>query len=499
MRNRDALHERIAEVLAPRSKDEIQQRATECRIPLGVVQSFEDVLADAHLAERGRLAASRQPVRHDPLAAPALAHPRRDAPGACVGTGPVQRPRRGRRRLVVADGPLRGIRILDLTHVWAGPLATRILADLGAAVVKVEKPHGARSPDVPRRPAHRRLAWAASRRKSRGTSMRYSSSWQRNKQSVAMDLKTAAGRAAFLDLVQVADVVMENFSARAMPALDLDYPRLAEANPKIVYVAMPGYGKSGPYRDRVAFGPTVEPMSGLTTVMGYGPDEPRNTAMALMDPITGVNAAAAVLDALRQRERTGRGAYVEMSLHEGGVAFCGPWLVDAQLGRHPRSAGATAIRRWRPTASTPAPWDDAWIAVACRNDADWRALCEVVAGLRAEADRAERVAVHDEIDAAIGAWTGERTKDEAAQLLLQRAGVPAGPVNITPDMTADPQVRARGFFVPLESGPTPMPGNPIKMAGIDRPRLDALPAPRRRQRRRAARLAGLRRGSHRRA
>ena len=109
---------------------------------------------------------------------------------------------------------------------------------------------------------------------------------------------------------------------------------------------MPGYGKTGPYRDRVAFGPTVEPMSGLTTVMGYSADEPRNSATALMDPTTAVNAAGIVVDAVRRRQRTGKGAYVEMSLHEGGVALCGPWLVETQLGgaiqaignRHPQMA-----------------------------------------------------------------------------------------------------------------------------------------------------------------
>ena len=228
---------------------------------------------------------------------------------------------------------------------------------------------------------------------------------------------------------------------------------------------MPGYGQSGPYRDRVAFGPTVEPMSGITTVMGYGPDEPRNTAMALMDPITAVQATAAVLDAVRYRERTGKGAFVEMSLHEGGVAFCGPWLVEAQLGverivrrgnRHPEMAPHGVYR---------CAGEDAWVAVACRNDDDWQALRGVVEGLPAGDDLEARFAAHDAIDDAIAAWTRRRPKADAAQL-LQTAGVPAGPVNITPDMTADPQVRARGFFVPLEPGPTPMPGNPIKMAGI---------------------------------
>ena len=364
----------------------------------------------------------------------------------------------------MANGPLRGLRILDLTHVWAGPLGTRILADLGADVVKIEAPMG-RGPRQYRGglPLGGWLGGAP-----------LDEPWnvnaifvklQRNKKSVAIDLKQPAGRETFLQLVKTADVVMENFSARAMPALRLDYAELAKANPRIIYVAMPGYGKSGPYKERVAFGPTVEPMSGLTTVMGYGPDEPRNTAMALMDPITAVNAAAAVMEAVRRRERSGEGAYVEMSLHEGGVAFCGPWLIETQLGRRDIVRLGNRHPEMAPHGVYRCAGDDAWIALACRHDADWQALCGVVEGLPAEADLAARFARHDAIDAAISAWTVQRSKADAADR-LQNAGVPAGAVNITPDMTADSQVQARGFFVPLEHGPTPMPGNPVKMAGI---------------------------------
>ena len=373
----------------------------------------------------------------------------------------------------MADGPLRGTRILDLTHVWAGPLGTRILADLGAAVVKVEAPMG-RGPRQYKGglPLGGWLGGAPPAEPWNVNAIFVK--LQRNKRSLALDLKTPAGRGAFLELVAVADVVIENFSARAMPELGLGYEALAAANPHIVYVTMPGFGASGPYRDRVAFGPTVEPMSGLTAVMGYGPEEPRNTAMALMDPITAVNAAAAVVDALRRRERTGKGALVEMSLHEGGVAFCGPWLLEHQLGGDIRALG-NRHPRMAPHGVYRCAGDDAWVALACRDVADWRALCRLLPGLPASADLAARIASHDAIDVALAAWTRCRAKQQAAEE-LQAAGVPAGPVNITPDMTADPQVRARGFFVPLEPGPTPMPGNPVKMAGIDS--ADWTPCPR---------------------
>ena len=261
-------------------------------------------------------------------------------------------------------------------------------------------------------------------------------------------------------------MVIENFSAEAMPALGLGYEVLARANPSIVYMAMPGYGKDGPYRDWVAFGPTVEVMSGLTHVLGYGPDEPRNTAVALMDPIAAVNAAGALVTALRERAATGRGSFVEMSLHESGVVFCGPWLVEHQLGgkverignRHPGDGSAWGLPvrvgttpGWRSRAGTM-PTGARYATWSARDSNRPRTV-------------AERRASADAIDRAISEWAATRTKENAADA-FQAAGVPAGPVNVTPDMVADPQVRQRGFFVPLEPGPTPVPGNPIKMDGI---------------------------------
>jgi crotonobetainyl-CoA:carnitine CoA-transferase CaiB-like acyl-CoA transferase len=373
----------------------------------------------------------------------------------------------------MASGPLDGIRILDLTHIWAGPLATRILADLGATVVKIEAPWSRGPRDW--RGARPLGGWIGGRPGDEPWNRNaIFSKLQRNKQSASIDLRTDAGRAAFLEMVGVADVVIENFSARTMESLGLGHERLSAENPSLVHVSMPGYGASGPYRDRVAFGTTVEPMSGLSSLVGYGPDEPRNTAMALPDPVAGVNATAAVLTALRRRERTGQGAFVEVSLHEAAVALCGPFLIERQLGgriecignRHPAMA---------PNGVYRAAGTDDWVAIACRHDEDWHALCGLLGGaLDPAADLEARRAEHSAIDETISSWTRARSKLEAADA-LQAAGVPAGPVYTTPDMAADPQVRERGFFVPLEAG-APMPGNPIKMDGISP--ADWTPCPR---------------------
>jgi len=360
----------------------------------------------------------------------------------------------------MAEGPLKGVRILDLSHVWAGPLGTRILSDLGAQIVKIEAPYGRGPQQAIYSPIGGWIGGEAGEEPWNSNAIFVKLA--RNSQSVCINLKSEAGRDTFLKLVEIADVVIENFSARAMPSLGLDYETLKMRNPRIIYLTMPGYGTYGPYRDWVAFGPSVEPMSGLTNVMGYNKEEPFNTAMALMDPIAAVSLSAAVVTALRQRERTGTGAQVEMSLHEAGVSYSGPWLIEHQLGgnlepignRHPQMAPHGVYR---------CKGEDEWLAIACRDDTEWRSLCNVI-GTDPDADIEQRRETHAVIDAAISNWTGSRLKTRAAEE-LQAAGVPAGPVNTTPDMVSDPQVRHRGFFVPLEPVDTPIPGSPIKLNG----------------------------------
>lgn len=360
----------------------------------------------------------------------------------------------------MANGPLRDLRILDLTHVWAGPLATRILADLGAEVVKIEAPMG-RGPryygGVPiggfigREPGEEPYNNNAAFVKL-----------QRNKKSVALDLKTQDGRQVFLDLVAQSDVVIENFSSSAMTDLELDYRHLQKANPRVIHVAMPGFGLTGPYSNRVAFGPTVEPMSGLTQVMGYNENELRSTAMALPDPIAALHAVSTVLSAIQKRNRTGIGELVEMSLHESAVSAHGAWIVEAQLGKRKLTPQGNRHPEMAPHGVYSCKGDDEWVAIACRNDEDWTRLCSCTGDvLNSGLSLVERKSKHDEIDQQISAWCAKRPPDEVVHT-LQEHRVPAGHVRITPEMTSDPHVQFRQFFVPLEKD-TPIPGNPIKM------------------------------------
>jgi len=376
----------------------------------------------------------------------------------------------------LVDGPLNGMRILDLTHVWAGPLAVRFMADLGAEVVKIEAPDARGSRVFPSMPIG---GWMGGEPGDEPWNLNAAyNKLGRNRRSVSIDLKSDQGRDAFLQMVAVADVVIENFSARAMSRLRLDYDTLKQANAKIIYVHMPGYGASGPLRDRVAFGPTVEAMSGLTVMMGYGPNEPCNTAMALMDPIAATNAVAGLTVALRRRASTGKGMRMEMSLHEGGVCYSGPWLADAQMGRDPRSIG-NAHPNMAPHGIYRCSGDDNWVAIACANEAQWHALCALLLeeldtqspGLPEQAalqelDLSERLEHAEAIDAWISLWTIDTDKLSLVTR-LQSVGVAAGTVNTVPDMLADEHVQARKFFVPYEVFDTPMPGNPIHMRELD--------------------------------
>ena len=362
----------------------------------------------------------------------------------------------------MAKGPLKGVRILDLTHVWAGPLATRILADLGAEVVKIEAPMGRGPRQFPRSMPIGGFIGGEPGAEPYNTNAVFVK-LQRNKKSVALNLKTEAGRDVFLKLVKVSDVVIENFSARAMSRLGLAYAELRKANSKIIHVAMPGYGLTGAYRDRVAFGPTVEPMSGLPFAMGYSETEPRATAMAVPDPIAAVNATAAVMTALRHRKSSGQGCQVEMSLHEAAVSYSGPWLIDTQLGnqvkhyanRHPEIAPHGVYR---------CAGEDNWIALACVDESSWSKLASLIDIDGVHWNLNDRLLNHDAIDQSITRFTESRATDDAL-MSLQSIGVAAGPVYDTQQMSDNPQSIERGFFVPLEQG-TPMPGNPVKMHGI---------------------------------
>ncbi len=372
--------------------------------------------------------------------------------------------------------PLEGIRIIDLTHVWAGPLGTRILADLGAEVIKVEAPTARGLSNIP---ANFGGMWpdgvAGDQPWNRqGMLVKLN----RNKKGFCVNLKMPEGRQAFLDLVAKSDVVIENFSLRAMPSLGLGYDALKEVNPEIIYVAMPGFGVTGPNREFVAFGPSVEPMTGLTSFMGYSAEEPRVTGIALPDACAGVAGASAVVTALHRRAEKRAagepgGGFVEVALQEAGLAMFGDYVIEQQLrGEQPPIYG-NAHHEFAPNGVYPCIGEDNWITLAIRNDEEWKIFCAVADNGWENETRfstlRDRRGNRDALDGLIAKWTAPQDKYAVMEALAPK-GVPAGAVQNGPETLADTQLLARNFYAELtfpEGEPIHYPGLPIRIDDQD--------------------------------
>jgi len=344
---------------------------------------------------------------------------------------------------------LEGIRVIDLTWVLAGPFATRVLADHGAEVIKVES---VRRPD----PTRFNPAMHLSRDRTAGPDTSgYFNEYNRNKHSIALDTRTDEGRAVLADLIASADVVVENFSASVMARMGLGYQELRRLRPDIVYLSMSGMGHTGPRRDWVTYADIVSAASGLTALTGWGPDEVVGVIYGHADIVAGLHGALAVVAALARRRVTGRGAHLDLSQLEASAAALGTVLLDAAA--HPEAPPVplgNADPDLAPHGVHRCLGPDAWVAVAVRDAADWAALCRVLdrpdlATDPGYATAAGRRAAAAGIDAAIGAWTGQRSAADAAGTLLT-AGVPAAPVQDGRDLLTDAQLGHRGFFQPVD-------------------------------------------------
>ncbi len=352
------------------------------------------------------------------------------------------------------------LRVVDLTRVWSGPLATRLLADFGAHVIKVSDP---------RVPANR----------TSGTANKLS----RNKLSLAMRLDDPHGRDAFLDLVSVSDVVVENFTPRVMPNFDLGYDVLRSVRPDLVMCSMPGFGSQGALANYPAFGPSVEAMTGMTNLMGYPGGPPMVSAIAYPDAVAGLNATSAIMTALFHRQNTGQGQFIDLALSEGPVCLLGEQFVQfSRTGAQPSRIGNTHPEH-APHGCYPAAGDDQWIAICVTSDEQWSSLRtlmdEPAWGMSAELDHATgRVDRRAEIDHALGAWTSGHEPSELAAR-LQARGIAAGAVLNNRQLLNDPHLGERGFFAEIEEpdvGVKRYPGQAIRMSA-DPPR-DWRPSPR---------------------
>ena len=363
--------------------------------------------------------------------------------------------------------PLDGIRVLDLTRVLAGPLGTMVLGDLGADVVKIERPG---SGDDLR-------AWGPPFTPD-GESA-YFIAVNRNKRSVALDLKSADGREAFLRLVRGADVVVENFRAGTMDGLGLGPEALRAANSRIVSVSLTAYGSSGPYRDLPGYDIVVQAMGGLMSVTGEPDGRPMRVGVAIVDILSGLYITISILAALRERDRTGDAQRVELSLLDVELAS----LVNVV---HNQLIAGQAPRRLGNAHPSIVPYDvfaasDGHLAIAVATEEQWRRFCSVLGQSELAADprftrNRDRVANRVALMTLLEARLHDRTVSEWVAL-LRGSDVPSGPVNDVAAILDDPQIRDGGLLRTLErdAGPVRVVGSPMRFAAGP---LPAAPPPR---------------------
>ncbi|MBW2290311.1 MAG: CoA transferase [Deltaproteobacteria bacterium] len=364
-------------------------------------------------------------------------------------------------------GPLAGLLVVDLTRVLAGPFCTMVLADLGARVIKVEAPGGDDA---------RRIGPFVD-----GESA-YFASLNRGKQSIALDLKDGADRSVFEKLLARADVLCENFRPGVMERLGYGWEALAQRHPRLVLASTSGFGQTGPYAGRPAYDIVVQAMGGVMSLTGHPGGPPTRVGSSLGDITAGLFTAVGIQAALLERERSGKGRRVDVSMLDAQVAtlenaiarYAATGEVPGPMGsRHPSIAPFEALA----TAH-------GHIVIAAGNDALFAVLCETLE--RAELARDPRFASNElrrsnaaELSDLLEEALAVRPADAWIERLLE-AGVPSGPLNDVAAVVADPQVAARNMVVtaPLAGGGRlEMAGNPVKISGfVDPPTRDAAPA-----------------------
>ncbi len=363
-------------------------------------------------------------------------HPRPPLAMSSTSAGWDERPSPAQQAQPAARGPLEGIRVLDFTHVLAGPFGTRLLGDLGAEVIKVgsaKRGGGANSTAHP-----------------------YYLSWNRNKRSINLDMSTAAARDIARKIAVKSDVVIDNFSNGVLARWGLDYRSLAPANPRVTSIAMGGMGKDGPWQDFVTFAPTIHALVGLTYLTGVPGRNDLGYGFSLTDHLSGLAAALAALEGVEHASRTGAGLEVDLSQYELGMGLMAPACLDYFVNsRSPLPPGnAPAFGNDAPHGIYPCAGDDAWIAIVCSIDEEWRAAATVLGLDPSEsgwADHATRVADRARLDAKVAVATKHRERF-ALMEALQAVGVAAGPVMTAQDLVeSDPQMAARDFFGTAES------------------------------------------------
>ena len=445
-------------------------------LPVAPVSTIADLATNVHLAAREFFVDQAQPPL-GPLRGPgplwrsSAAAPRVQRPAPQPGehqtevleaipahpVGALPRPATPPPRAL----PMAGLRILDLSRVWAGPYATRYLAEMGAEVIKAES---AKFPDT------RRAQDAAF------------AEINHSKTYISLNFQLPEGRDLLMRLVALSDVVVENFTPRVMAQYQLDYQHLRAVRPDLIMVSMPGFGQTGPHSGFVSYGGPLMAYTGMALLWGHPASSiDTHSKIAYPDYVAAGACALAITAALHHRARTGAGQRIEIAQVETMATALGVPLLDYF------ATGAIAAPRgnrdpnYVPQGCYPCLGHDAWCVVSCATEAQWRALAQVIGGAAlAEAPQFATAAAcwsqHDALDILISAWTQPRTPHQVMRL-LQAAGVPAGVVQSPEDLWRDVHLRARQALITLdhpELGPVLHPGPTVRLHGV--PHSQARPA-----------------------
>ncbi|WP_069298587.1 CaiB/BaiF CoA transferase family protein [Neptunicoccus sediminis] len=365
----------------------------------------------------------------------------------------------------MTNTPLHGLRVVELARILAGPWAGQTLADLGAEVVKIEAPDG----DDTRK-------WGPPFI-DRGDDVAagYFHACNRGKKSVVVDFRTPEGKADLLGLISEADVLIENFKVGGLAKYGLDYDSLKEANPRLVYCSVTGFGQTGPYAPRAGYDFLMQGMSGLMSITGEPGGEPQKCGVAITDLFTGLYSVIAIQAALAHRERTGKGQHIDMSLLDVAAAVTANQAWNYLATGNPPGLSGNAHPNIVPYQVLPT--SDGHVIIACGNDGQYRRFCDILnrPDLASHADYITnplRVKHRDVLVPILQEETRKHTK--AALLAACDANtVPAGPINDMKELFEDPHVQARGMKIELDG----LPGvrSPMRFSGSDLATKDAAP------------------------
>ncbi|PNK59845.1 CaiB/BaiF CoA transferase family protein [Psychrobacter sp. FDAARGOS_221] len=354
---------------------------------------------------------------------------------------------------------LSGIKVLDLSRVLAGPSSTQILADLGAEVIKVERPVVGDETRQWRPPSFKDEQTGAE-------TAAYFATVNRNKKSITVDITKPEGQQLLQQLAKQSDVVVENFKVGGLKKYGLDYETLKAINPKLIYASLTGFGQDGPDANKPGYDYIIQGLSGLMSITGPSDGEPHKVGVAVVDLFAGLQLTVGIQAALLARAKTGEGQYVDVALLDSAVAML------ANIGMNQLASGNTPPRLGNAHPNiTPyqvyATADDSHFILACGNDSQFAKVCQVIGqNLHQDsryATNPERVANRDSLQQILVPIFKQKPREEWLEL-FQAAGVPCGPIHNVTEALAMPQVQARNMVVSFPDSPVRALGNPIKLS-----------------------------------